>query len=399
MERVDVVVIGAGIVGLATARALLIRRPGLRLVLVDKESRIGAHQSGHNSGVIHSGIYYPPGSHKANLVARSRSTLVEFCDSQGIAVKFPGKVIVATSSDEVPRLHKLHERGLQNGLAVRLVSPSELRELEPHVVGLAAVHVPEAGVTDFGDVCQALARVIVEAGGVIRLGQAVRSLRESTRAVTVEAGPDTFEADQVVSCAGLHSDLVAKDALGRSDIRIIAFRGEYYDVSPRAANLVHSLVYPVPDPRFPFLGVHLTRSVHDEVHAGPNAVLALSREGYRWRDVSFRHVREIAADPGVRVLARKYWRMGAAEMYRSASKAAFARAVQRLVPEIGKDDLIRSAAGVRAQALTATGELLDDFAFRDTARTVHVINAPSPAATASLGLGDYVAERLLSART
>jgi len=396
---VDVVVIGAGIVGLATAHALLNRRPGIRLVVLDKEPRIGAHQSGHNSGVIHSGIYYAPGSHKANLVARSRASLITFCESQGIEIRFPGKVIVATSMDELPRLHSLHERGLQHGLAVRVVSPGELKELEPHVVGVSALHVPEAGVTDFAAVCAGLAQAITAAGGEIRLRHAVSSLRESADAVTVEAGAEVFEAGHVVACAGLQSDLVARQARPESDdVRIVAFRGEYFDLTPRAAGLVTSLIYPVPDPAFPFLGVHLTRSVHGEVHAGPNAVLALSREGYRWRDVSAAHLREIAMYPGLRVLARRHWRMGAQEMYRSASKAAFARAVQRLVPAIGKQDLIRAGAGVRAQALTRDGTLVDDFAFRDTPRTVHVINAPSPAATASLGLGEYVADRLLASR-
>jgi (S)-2-hydroxyglutarate dehydrogenase len=397
MENRDVVVVGGGIVGLATAYAVLQRQPGTRLVLLDKEDRVGVHQSGHNSGVIHSGIYYPPGSHKAQLVARSRAQLIEFCERKGIAIAFPGKVIVATTVEELPRLHALHERGLQHGLAVHLVSPAELRELEPNVRGLGALRVPEAGITDFPAVCRALATEITELGGEIRLSRSVRSVLETPTSVVVEAGPDVIEAGRLVACAGLQSDLVARASTAAGDaVRIVPFRGEYYDLTPAAAALVRSLVYPVPDPRFPFLGVHLTRGVHGGVHAGPNAVLALSREGYRWRDISVAHLREIAGDPGVRTLARKYWRVGVAEMYRSVSKRAFTRALQRLVPAITTSDLIRAPAGVRAQALTSDGRLVDDFAFRESARAIHVLNAPSPAATASLGLGSYIAERLLS---
>jgi L-2-hydroxyglutarate oxidase len=397
VERVDVVVVGGGIVGLATAYAVLRSRPATRLVLLDKEDRVGAHQSGHNSGVIHSGIYYQPGSRKAELVARSRAELVEFCQQHSIAIDFPGKVIVASSADELPALRGLHERGLQHGLDVRLLSRAQLRELEPNVLGVAAVHVPEAGITDFPAVCLALAAEIRRRGGEIRLSSPVRSLRETADSVVVEAGQHVLEAGRVVACAGLQSDLVAPaPATAAEAVRIVPFRGEYYDLKPAAAALVRGLVYPVPDPRFPFLGVHLTRGVHGGVHAGPNAVLALSREGYRWRDVSVRHLREIAADPGVRALARKYWRVGAAEMYRSISKRAFAHALQRLVPAVRTSDLIASGAGVRAQAMTRDGRLVDDFAFRETGHAIHVINAPSPAATASLGLGAYIADRLLA---
>ncbi|MEP7054538.1 MAG: L-2-hydroxyglutarate oxidase [Actinomycetota bacterium] len=400
MEHVDVVVVGGGIVGLATAYAVLQRHPQAAVLVLDKEDRVGVHQSGHNSGVIHSGIYYPPGSHKAGLVARSRADLIDFCRRHDIALEFPGKVIVASEPDELPRLDDLHRRGLEHGLAVRRLSAAELAEHEPHVTGVGAVYVPETGITDFPAVCRALATEITDRGGEIRLGRHVSSVRETGDAVIVEAAADVVSAGRLVACAGLHSDVLAPAAQHAADaVRIVAFRGEYYDLRPAAAQLVRGLVYPVPDPRFPFLGVHLTRGVHGGVHAGPNAVIALSREGYRWRDVSAAHLREIVTDPGVRKLARKYWRVGAAEMYRSASKRAFARALQRLVPEISSRDLIPSAAGVRAQALTADGRLVDDFAFRETARTIHVINAPSPAATASLGLGSFIADRLLATKS
>lgn len=397
MERADVVVIGAGIVGLATARAVLQRRPGLRLVVLEKEDRVGVHQSGHNSGVIHSGIYYPPRSYKARLVRESRTELVAFCDRHGIPVNFCGKVIIATADDERARLHALHDRGREHGLDVTLLSPAQLREREPHAAGVAAIHVPEAGITDFSAVCTALAAEITELGGDIRVRRPVRALQETPHAVRVAAGPDVLEASRLVSCAGLHSDVLAPPSPSRDDaVRIVPFRGEYYDVSRAAAGFVRSLVYPVPDPRFPFLGVHLTRGVHGGVHAGPNAVLALAREGYRWRDVDLAHVAGLAKDPALRILARRYWRIGAGEIYRSMSKRAFVRALQALVPAIAGFDLTRAPAGVRAQAISRDGRLIDDFAFRETGRTVHVINAPSPAATASLGLGAHIAARLLA---
>lgn len=395
-EKVDVVVIGAGIIGLATAYELVRRRPGLQLVVLEKEDRLATHQSGHNSGVIHSGIYYTPGSYKASLVARSRAALLDFCAAHDIPTVLCGKVIVAASEAELPRLQALYERGRGHGLDVRLLSVPELRELEPHVAGIAALHVPEAGITDFPAVCGALAGEIKARGGDIRLGRRVRAIRERAADVVVEAGPDVLRTTRIVSCAGLHSDLLAPPPAAAEHIRILPFRGEYFDLRPVAAALVRSLVYPVPDPRFPFLGVHLTRGVHGGVHAGPNAVLALSREGYRWRDADLRHVVSVVRDPAVHMLARRYWTVGAQEVIRSLSKRAFARAVRRLLPPIALSDLVPADAGVRAQALRRDGTLVDDFAFLETARAVHVINAPSPAATACLGLGEHVAERVLS---
>lgn len=391
MDNYDVVVVGGGIVGLASARAILRENPSTRLLLLEKEPALALHQTGRNSGVIHSGIYYPPGSLKASMVAESRQPLIDLCTEHGVPFEFPGKVIVATRPDELPRLDALYQRGLAHGLAVRRLGPDGLRELEPHAAGLAAVHVPEAGITDYAAVSRALAADMAAVGARVRLGTAVRTLHERSDAVILETSGGEVSARHVVVCAGLHSDELAEPRRRARDVRIVPFRGEYYELTPSATSLVRSLVYPVPDPRFPFLGVHLTRGVDGGVHAGPNAVVALAREGYRWRDVDRAAFRELLAYPGMRKLARKYWRVGVAEMYRSASKRAFTRAVRRLVPELTSGDLVPATAGVRAQALRADGNLVDDFAFRESRRVVHVVNAPSPAATASLAIGRHIA--------
>lgn len=392
-----VLVVGGGIVGLATARALQRHLPEVSVTVLEKEDHVAAHQTGRNSGVIHSGIYYPPASRKAELVATGRRLLDEFLVEHGISHERCGKVVVATDPEEVPRLDALEERGRGHGLAIRRLDPGELHELEPHARGIAALHVPETGICDYRAMCEALVGEIADAGGVVRTGVAVTSIDEAGD--TVRAGLGTGEvlsAHWLVNCAGLHSDRVATMAGAHTEAAIMPFRGEYYELRPAARGLVRNLIYPVPDPRFPFLGVHFTRMVDGAVHAGPNAVLALAREGYDWKSINRRDLWEVASNPGAWKLARRYWRTGAGEIHRSLSKKAFVSALQRLVPELTAEDLEPSAAGIRAQALRRTGELVDDFEFADGARSIHVVNAPSPAATASLAIGDAIARRLLA---
>jgi L-2-hydroxyglutarate oxidase len=407
----DVVVVGAGIVGLSTAAALMRARRGLRLAVLDKETRLAAHQSGRNSGVIHSGIYYQPGSLKARGAREGRRALLELCDEHAIPHAICGKVIVATRRDELARLEALLEGGRSNGVRVEPLGPDGLRALEPHVTGIAALHVPEAGIIDFPRVCEVLAQELRAGGAEIRLGAAVTGLREDGDGVTlrmavkhgreegdgvtVRTDRDELRARWVVNCAGLQSDRVAAMAgQGPSGVRIIPFRGEYYELIPERRRLCNNLVYPVPDPRFPFLGVHFTRMIGGGVHAGPNAVLALAREGYRRTAVRPRDVWGVLSYPGFWRLAARHWRTGSGEVYRSLSKRAFVRALQRLVPEVRAGDLVPSAAGVRAQAIAVDGSLLDDFALVESGRVLSVVNAPSPAATASQYIGAHIAARL-----
>jgi L-2-hydroxyglutarate oxidase len=401
----DVVVVGAGIVGLATARALQRRRPGGRVLVLDKEAGVGAHQTGHNSGVIHAGVYYPPGSAKARLCRAGRASLLRYCDERGIATEVCGKVVVATTPAERERLEALGRRAEANGLEVRRLDRRGLAAVEPHVRGLAALHVPATGIVDFGAVAAALAADVRAAGGELRLGSPVAAVADApggpVRVVTAAGGE--LRAGAAVVCAGLHSDRLARRSGARPDDdgtgagalpRILPFRGEYHELRAGRRHLVRGLVYPVPDPRLPFLGVHLTRDIHGGVHVGPNAVPALAREGYRWGTVVARDLAEVVGAPGTWRLARRFWRTEAGEVVRSLWRARFVAAVQRLVPDVGRDDLVAAGAGVRAQAVRADGTLVDDFAFAATARTVHVINAPSPAATASLAIGEAIADRL-----
>lgn len=389
----DAVVVGGGIVGLATARALLVDRPTASVLLLEKEQHLASHQSGRNSGVIHSGLYYRPGSAKATLVARGRVLLEEFCERHGIAREYCGKVVVATSVPELARLSRLDELAQGHGLPTRRLDGEELREIEPHAAGIAALHLPGTGIVDYGAVANALADEIRHLGGEIHLGQRVERLSTNGGAVEVAAGDHLWRTTHVVNCAGLHADRVARLS-GPVDVRITPFRGEYYELRPEARSLVRGLIYPVPDPAFPFLGVHFTRSIHGGVHAGPNAVLALSREGYSWRDVSLHDIAEMAGDPGLRRLARRYWRTGTGEVWRSLSRRAFARALRRLVPDITINDLVPAAAGVRAQALRPDGTLVEDFEFAGDGSVTHVLNAPSPAATASLAIGERIARHV-----
>jgi (S)-2-hydroxyglutarate dehydrogenase len=386
----NVVIIGGGIVGLAVAHRLVQDRPGATVTVVEKEPAVGVHQTGHNSGVIHAGVYYRPGSLKARMCRAGSASMVRFCTEYGIPVQVCGKLIVATGEDEVPRLHALHERALANELPVRLLDPAQAGGYEPHLSCVAAMHVASTGIVDFGEVCRTLAKLLDDAGARLRMGERVVALRDG---VVVTTGGE-IPADTVVNCAGLHADRIARLAGVDVPARIVPFRGEYFELRPDRRDLVKGLIYPVPDPRFPFLGVHLTRMIDGSVHAGPNAVLALAREGYRWSQVNARDVVDTAVYPGMWRLARRHLRYGLAELSRSLSRRRFAASVARLVPEITADDLVPAEAGVRAQAIMPSGDLVDDFLIVHHGRQVHVLNAPSPAATSSFEIASHIVSRL-----
>ena len=397
-KHVDLVVVGAGIIGLATAHRYLAQCPGASVLVLERESGLALHQTGRNSGVLHSGIYYAPGSMKAELAVAGRSSMAKFCEERDIDYEICGKVIVATQSDEIDRLRALRERADLNGLDAELIDASHLNEIEPHCSGIEALHVPSTGIVSYAAVCEVLAAEIEHQGGVINYQTQVLAIEESHQGARVSTSRGEVVAGLVVNCAGLRCDQVAEMVGASEGNRIVPFRGEYFELVPHRRNLVRGLIYPVPDPSFPFLGVHLTRMIDGSVHAGPNAVLAMAREGYRWRDIEPRQIREHLGNQGLWRLARKYWRTGAGEIWRSVSKAAFVRALQRLVPEIGVEDLEASPAGVRAQAMDAEGELMDDFAITQTSNSLHVLNAPSPAATASLEIAGQIV-RMIEARS
>jgi L-2-hydroxyglutarate oxidase len=384
------VVIGGGIVGLAVAYRLVRERPNATVTVVEKETTFGAHQTGHNSGVIHAGVYYRPGSLKAELCRAGSASMVRFCAEYGIPVEICGKLIVATSADEVPRLRALHERALANDLPARLITPEQAREYEPHVASVAAMHVASTGIVNFRAVCERLAKLIGEAGAQLRTGERVVALRDSV--VVTTAGE--IQADAVVNCAGLHADRIARLAGVAVPARIVPFRGEYHELRPERRDLVKGLIYPVPDPDLPFLGVHLTRMIDGSVHAGPNAVLALAREGYRWSRVNLRDTLDAVTYPGLWQLGRRHLRYGLTEVGRSLSRRKFAASLARLVPEIREDDLVGAEAGVRAQAVMPDGSLVDDFLIVHHGTQVHVLNAPSPAATSSLEIARYITARM-----
>jgi L-2-hydroxyglutarate oxidase len=397
----DVLVVGAGIVGLATARALLRRHPGRRVVVIDREDRVAAHQTGRNSGVVHSGLYYRPGSLKARLTASGRRELLDWCAERGVAVVPRGKLVIATGPDELAPLAELERRAAANGVVAHRLDAAGITEVEPHATGRAALHVPGVEVVDYAEVARAVADEVAERGGEVRLGITVDALDDTGRGVVAATSAGDLRAAVAVGCAGLRSDLLALGAGGAARApagatagrpRIVPFRGEYHELVPERAHLCRGLVYPVPDPRFPFLGVHLTRGVDGTVHVGPNAVLALAREGYGWGDVDGRLLAELARWPAMWRLARRYWRTGAAEVARSLSGRLLVRAVQRLVPAVEADDLVAAGSGVRAQAVGDDGALLDDFVVERTGRVVHVVNAPSPAATAGFAIGAHVAD-------
>ncbi len=392
--KYDVAVIGGGIVGLATAYQLTRPHPSKKVVVLEKEDRVAAHQTGRNSGVIHSGVYYRPGSLRAENCREGKRALVDFCEREGVAYDMCGKVIVAVTDDERPRLHEIYARGQQNRVACELIGPERLRELEPHVAGVEAIYVPEAGIVDFSGVCERLAVLLRAGGHEIVFNARVRALDARRDGVVLETTVGAFEAHYAVNCAGLYSDRVAKMSGQDPEVQIVPFRGEYYELKPHARHLCRNLIYPVPDPAFPFLGVHFTRMVAGGVECGPNAVFAFAREGYAFGDVDAGELAEALAYPGFRRLAKRHWRTGLFELWRSLSKRAFVRTLQRLVPEVTTADLVPAPSGVRAQAVTPEGRLHDDFLVKETARVVNVCNAASPAATAALNVGDFVAGRL-----
>lgn len=393
-ERIAVV--GGGIVGLAAAYRIAGRSPDSKVTVLEKEPGVGRHQSGHNSGVLHAGLYYKPGSQKAKLAVRGIRQMIEFCQTHGIAHEVCGKVVVATSEEEVPRLKNLFERGCQNGLRdLRMLDRDQLREIEPHAAGIAAVRVPEEGIADYPAVCAALADEIRARGGEVILNAKVTAIRREADGFRVVSTAGDYACDRLVTCAGLYSDRVAALTGRARDIRIIPFRGEYYKIRPERQFLVRNLIYPVPDPKFPFLGVHFTRLVHGGVEAGPNAVLALAREGYRKSKINAAEIFDALSFSGLWKFLKKYPKMCLDETRRSFSKALFCASLQRLVPEIQPGDLSEGGAGVRAQAMSPDGSLIEDFYFIEGANELHVVNAPSPGATASLAIGEEIAARLL----
>ena len=390
----DVIVIGGGIVGLATAYKLLEQKPGLKLRILEKEKSIGLHQSSHNSGVIHSGIYYKPGSMKAKNCRRGVEELLLFCDKFNVQYDLCGKVIVAVNSEEVNRLDALYKRGLENGISdVRIVDSQELKDLEPHATGIKAIHVPSTGIINYTSVVDELAKQIIKRGGEIKTKATVKGFVRKAGECIVNTQMCDYPTELVINCAGLYSDKIAQLAGENSSISIIPFRGEYYVLKPESRHLVNSLIYPVPDPKFPFLGVHFTRRIDGSVEAGPNAVLATAREGYRRRDFSFQETWELLTNPGFWKIGRNYWKTGMGEYTRSLFKPLFVKALQHLVPAIQGSDLVPGGSGVRAQAMDKTGKLLDDFCIVQSERFIHVLNAPSPAATASFAIGSTIADQ------
>lgn len=394
MSHFAVAIAGGGIVGLATAWQLTERYPQLKVVVLEKESDVGEHQTGHNSGVLHSGIYYRPGSLRALNCRTGKRAMEEFCSAHGIPYDICGKVIVAVNQAELPSLAKIYERGQANGVQCELIGPERLKELEPHAAGVQAVHVPEAGIVNYREVCRKLRELVLARGGEVRCGTRVLSVQQQHQSMGLGTTAGDLTADYLVTCCGLQSDRVAALTGIQPEARIVPFRGEYYELVHSAQHLCRNLIYPVPNPAFPFLGVHFTRMIQGGVECGPNAVLAFAREGYHKTDVNLADLWETLAFPGFQKLAFKYWRIGAGEMWRSWSKAAFVAALSHLVPEIRSEHLVPARAGVRAMALAPAGEIVDDFVIQATGRVVNVLNAPSPAATSSLNIGKLVVEKL-----
>ena len=393
----DVLVVGAGIVGLATAMELTRRRPDLQVGIVDKEKQVAAHQTGNNSGVIHAGIYYQPGSLKASMSVEGMNSMIDFCEKHSLPYELCGKVVVALSADELPRLEDLYQRGTANGVpGLRKMSEEEIKEHEPHSAGIAGLWSPRTGIVDYKAVSRKYAEIVQEAGAELRFNTQVISIEQRSDGLAVQTTQGDIQAHYLVNCAGLQSDRVARMTGSTLGLRIVPFRGEYYELAPASQHLVRGLIYPVPDPTFPFLGVHFTKKISGSVEAGPNAVLAFAREGYRKSAFDLRHVLGLITFPGMWSLAAKYWRMGLGEMYRSWNKRAFVKALQKLVPEIKTEDLKPGGAGIRAQAMDRKGNLLSDFAFIEAPKAIHVLNAPSPAATASIPIGRMIADKALA---
>lgn len=390
----DVAIIGAGIVGLAIGKEILRRRPEKRLLILDKENTVAAHQTGHNSGVIHSGLYYKPGSLKAKLCVQGARSLVEFCREHDVPHAICGKLVVATEESEAPALEELYRRGTANGVAgLRMIEAAEIRDIEPHTQGIRALHVPGTGITDFRLVCEKYAEIIRGDGGDIQLGQAVEAVFAYPNEVVLRTPRAEFHCGYVINCAGLFSDRIARLARANLDLRIVPFRGEYYEIAPDKRHLVRGLIYPVPDPRFPFLGVHFTTRIDGSVEAGPNAVLAMAREGYKRGDIDPAEIAGLLAFPGFWIMGAKYWKSAVDEYYRSFSKEAFLKSLQKFLPQLTLGDLHPGGSGVRAQALDRSGHLVDDFRFAFSDRMLHVCNVPSPAATASLAIASTVVDQ------
>lgn len=395
--RFDVIIIGGGIVGLATAREILRRQPAQRLLVVEKEPELASHQTGHNSGVIHSGLYYKPGSLKAKLCVAGAARLVEFCHDNDVPYDLCGKVVVATDKSELPALEELYRRGTQNGVPnLQKLTREEIREFEPFAEGIAGIRVPGTGITDFVAVSKKYAEQIRAAGGEIRTGAAVQGFRKADIGTVVETHAGDFAAKLVINCGGLYADCIARLAGAHVEIQSVPFRGEYYDLKPEKRHMVHGLIYPVPDPRFPFLGVHFTKRIYGGADAGPNAVLAFAREGYCKTSFDLDEAMEILKYSGFWKMSRKYWKAGMGEYYRSLSKAAFVLALQKLMPNLTSSDLTPGHTGVRTQALRPDGTLMDDFYFVFGEGIVHVVNVPSPAATASLEVAREIVDRIFS---
>ncbi|KAA3646324.1 MAG: L-2-hydroxyglutarate oxidase [Chloroflexi bacterium] len=391
----DLAVIGGGIVGLATAMAIT-KRDELSVIVLEAEDEIAAHQTGHNSGVIHSGLYYKPGSLKAQNCVNGRELLYQFCEEQGVNYERCGKVVVAINERDLAALETLEERGRANGLSIERLNAEELKEKEPHAEGIAALWVPETGIVDYAQVAQAYARQVESSGGVIQTGTRLLDVISDQDALQLVTSQGEITACYLINCAGLQADRVAKFCGFEPDIRIVPFRGEYYELVPERRHLVKNLIYPVPDPRFPFLGVHFTRRIDGSVEAGPNAVLALKREGYRFLQANLKDMWDTFSYAGFWKLAGNYWQMGGMEQLRSLSKGLYVKALQQLIMEITRDDVVRAGAGVRAQALSSSGALIDDFYIVEDARMLHALNTPSPAATASISIGEYIANRLMN---
>ena len=393
--KYDFIIVGGGIVGLATGLRILEARPGTKLLLLEKEDSLGRHQTGHNSGVLHAGLYYKPGSLKAKLAVEGLRQMVSFCQTHKVSYEQCGKIVVATEPNELPRLVKLMERGVANGLkGLRKISADEIKEIEPHAAGLAAIHVPEEGIVDYAGVVEAMAKKLRALGGEIITGERVQGLKVAGGIWSVKTPNETYETTQVVACAGLHSDRLVSQSGMKPSAKIMPFRGEYYMIRKERQSLVRNLIYPVPDPQFPFLGVHFTRMVNGGVEAGPNAVLAMAREGYTWGDINIRDLGESLSFPGLWKFMLKYPSLCGYEIWRSISRWEFCRSLQKLLPEICDDDLETGSAGVRAQAMSSDGSLVEDFSFVEGPGILHVVNAPSPAATASLAIGAEIARQL-----
>ncbi len=395
-SQFDLAIVGAGIVGLATAMELVQRRPDLSIVVLEKEDRVAAHQTGNNSGVIHAGLYYKPGSLKAQMAVEGRRVMVEFCQEHDLPYELCGKVVVATQEEELPRLEELYRRGTANGVpGLERITGEQIQDYEPHAAGIAGIWSPNTGIVDYVAVTRKYAEIVEKGGGEIRLGTQVVGIEPEPGGLLVETSGNPVRSQALINCGGLQSDLIAQMTGDTGGLRIVPFRGEYYELKPERHDLIKGLIYPVPDPRFPFLGVHFTKKIDGSVEAGPNAVLAFAREGYTKTDIDVGYLLKLAAFPGIWRLAAEYWKTGMAEMVRSFSKRAFVEALQELAPDIGSEDVERGGAGVRAQAMDPKGNLLDDFHFVETERAIHVLNAPSPAATASIVIGRAIVDKAL----